>query len=386
MQKIFTVLLSASILVLAGCGAASKQNDAIDKKKKEVEELKQQKAGLEDKIAKLETEIAAVDSNVAKTLNTKLVTLTELAPTSFTHYLDLQGNITSDNIVTVTPRNQGGQVIGVYVKQGDQVKKGQLLLRLNDDLIRRSIDQARVQLDYQRDILSRREKLWSQGIGAEVDLITARTQVQNAEKQLAILNQQLQENNIYAPITGVADVVNVRVGEFFSPQSVDAIRIVNNNNLKVEAKVPENYLSKIRVGTPVQIVFPDVNKTVSSKVSVSGKQIDPASRSFNIEAKLTGDGSFRPNQLALVKIQDYTTGNAITIPVNTLQTDDKGKFVLVAVNENGKLTARKRSVTVGELYGDKLEVKSGLQAGDKLITNGFQNVYDGQLLTTGTNS
>ena len=86
--------------------------------------------------------------------------------------------------------------------------------------------------------------------------------------------------------------------------------------------------------------------------------------------------------MAKVHIKDYGNKNALTIPVSTLQNDEKGKYVMVAVTENGKLIARKRSITVGELYNDQLEVKSGLQAGDKIITEGAQGLYDGQLITT----
>jgi multidrug efflux pump subunit AcrA (membrane-fusion protein) len=118
---------------------------------------------------------------------------------------------------------------------------------------------------------------------------------------------------------------------------------------------------------------------------VAGRLIDPNSRSFYIEGKIPADKDLRPNQLALVGIKDYAADSTITIPVNTLQNDEKGKYVLVAAKENGKLVAKKRPVVVGELSGDKLEVKSGLQAGDQLITDGFQGLYDGQAITTTAN-
>ena len=126
----------------------------------------------------------------------------------------------------------------------------------------------------------------------------------------------------------------------------------------------------------------DINKTIDAAVSVSGKLIDANSRSFYVEAKIASDKDFHPNQVALVRIQDYTVTNAITVPVNTLQTDEKGKYVLVAAKENGKLLARKRMIVTGQFYADKLEVKSGLQIGDLVITDGYQSLYDGQLITT----
>jgi multidrug efflux pump subunit AcrA (membrane-fusion protein) len=133
----------------------------------------------------------------------------------------------------------------------------------------------------------------------------------------------------------------------------------------------------------VEVVLPDQNNhTITATVNVAGKVIDPNNRSFTIEAKIPANANLKPNQVAKVRIKDYGNSNAITIPVNTLQNDETGKYVLVAVNEGGRLVARKRTVTVGELYGDRLEVKSGLQPNDELITEGFQSLYDGQLITT----
>ena len=130
------------------------------------------------------------------------------------------------------------------------------------------------------------------------------------------------------------------------------------------------------------VTLPDVNKTFTTTINLSGKIIDQNNRSFRVEAKLPADGSIRPNQIAEVKILDYTAANAITIPVHTVSTDEKGKYVFIAVMEGGKLIARKKQIVVGELYNQLIEVKSGLSAGDQLINEGYQNIYDGQLLRT----
>ena len=131
------------------------------------------------------------------------------------------------------------------------------------------------------------------------------------------------------------------------------------------------------------MVLPDENnRLVNATVSVVGKIIDPATRTFYIEAKVPSNSNLKPNQVAKVNIKDYSAANAITIPVNTLQNDEAGKFVMLAIKEGDKLIARKRAITVGELFQNSLEVKSGLQPGEQLITEGFQGLYDGQLITT----
>jgi len=272
-------------------------------------------------------------------------------------------------------------VKAIYVKEGDYVKKGQLLLKLDDALIKQQIEQAQTQLKFAKDLYQRRNNLWKENIGTEVDLTTAKNNVDQAQHQIDILQEQLGFTNVYADMNGVADQVTIHVGETF-PSATGYIRLVNTGDLKVTAQVPENYLGKVKVGSTVKIVFPDISDSITSRITVSGKVIDPNNRSFEIEARLPSNAAYKPNQLAFVRIMDYSASNTITVPVNTLQTDEQGKYVLVAVNENGKMIARKKHVEIGEMYNNELEIKSGLSAGDQLITDGFQNLYDGQLITT----
>jgi membrane fusion protein, multidrug efflux system len=374
-------------LIAASCGNAKKDNAALlNDKKAELQKLKAEQKELNDEITVLETEIAKLDTSSVSTGKPKLVAIEPVGPNNFTHYVDLQGKIDAENVGYVSPRGQGGQIRALYVKQGQHVSKGQLLMKLDDALMRTQLDQLNSQLSFQEDLYKRQQNLWKEGIGTEVQLTSARQNVTNLQKQIASAKEQLALSNVYAPISGVAEQVNVRVGEFFSPQSAAmpgaGIRIVNTGSLKVVADVPENYLGKIGVGSTIRVQLPNSNRVIDTKVKVAGKLIDPRTRAFYIEAPIPADPDFRPNQVATVKIQDYANTNAITIPLSTLQNDETGKYVMVAVKEGGKLIARKRKVVVGELYGDRLEVKSGLQQGDQLVTEGFQSLYEGQLLTT----
>jgi RND family efflux transporter MFP subunit len=369
----------AVVLLLTACGASSGKKDKIlEEKKARLEELKNEQA-------KLEGEISKLDTAAAKAEKPKLVVLSAIQTTPFTHYIDLQGKIIAQDASYVTPRGAGGMVKALYVKQGDHVRKGQLLMKLDDAIIRQQIEQAQVQLNLAKTTYDRRKNLWDQKIGTEMDLINAKSQVDNIQKQIDLLKEQQDMTNVYAEMPGVAEIVSIRVGESFSPASATqmGIEIVNTDNLKITANVPEAYQTKVKVGTNLMITLPeDNNKTLKAKVNVAGRQIDAASRSFYIEARIPANNSFRVGQIAMVRIQDYSASNAITIPINTLQNDEKGKFVMVAATENGKKVAKKRPVTVGQLYGDTLEVKSGLQPGDVLITDGFQGLYDGQPIVT----
>jgi len=387
MQRILNIILiAATAITFVACSAKTDDAGNVDvaKKKAQLEELKKQQTAIGEQITKLEADIAKLDPASAKAEKAKLVTIDIIKPNNFAHFIDLQGKVDAQNIVYVTPQNQGGQVKELYVKQGDFVKKGQLLMKLDNEAIKAQLAPLEVQLSNAQDVLRRRQNLFNEGIGTEVELNAAKTTASNLQKQIDVINTQIGQYNVYAPISGVAETVNIRIGETFIAQSATTagIKLVNTGDLKITANVPENYLSKVNEGTNVVVTLPDINKSINVKVTVKGKIIDLNTRSFYIEAKLPASSDFRPNQLALVKIQDYAAANAITIPVNTLQTDEKGKFVMVASSENNKLIARKRQVTEGQMYTDTLEIKGGLKQGDVIITDGFQGLYDGQLITT----
>lgn len=376
------IAVAASLVVLASCGGTQTGNTLADKKAK-LEQLKKQQEDINKQVASLQAEIIKLDPS-ANPEKAKLVAVKKLSTEDFQHYINLQGKIDAENIAYVTPRNQGGQVKALYVKQGDYVKKGQLLLKLDDAIYQTQLSQAQTQLKYAQDIYQRRNNLWKENIGTEVELTTAKNNVDQAQHQVDLIKEQLGYTNVYAEMNGVADEVTIKVGETFTgnPVAGGYIKLVNTGDLKATVQVPDNYLDKVKVGSTVKVILPDINDTLTSKITTAGKVIDPNSRTFQVEAKLPSNANLKPNQLALIRIMDYAANNTFTIPVNTLQTDEQGKYVLVAVNENGKMYARKKRVEAGQLYQDQLEIKSGLAAGDMLITDGFQNLYDGQLITT----
>lgn len=384
METIYRIGALVLLVSLAACGASSGDKE-LAKKKEELQQLKDEQKETAVKIDSLEAQIQRLDPTAVKEEKTKLVAVTPVSASTFTHYIDLKGSIDAENIGIVTPRGAGGQVKAIYVKQGDNVRKGQLLMKLDDPMTQQQIEQAKVNLNLAQTTYDRRKNLWDQKIGTEIELLNAKAQVENIQKQIDLLKEQQEMTNVYAEMSGVADAVTIKVGETFSAAtaSMKGIAIVNTTDLKVITQVPENYLGRVGVGSNLLITLPELaNDTIRTKVNVAGKIIDPNTRSFYVEAKVPAGKKLRPNQLAMVRIQDYTSPNAITVPIATLQTDEKGKFVMVAVKENNKLVARKKAITIGEAYGDRLEIKGGLASGDQLITEGFQGLYDGQFLTT----
>lgn len=390
------LFITTTAFIFASCGGNEKNGNSLAEKKSALEKLKTEQAAITAKMTALDAEITKLDTSNSNSSTAKLVGLTTITNQPFAHYIDLQGSITSDNVSYVSPRMGPGQVKAIYVKKGDQVKQGQLLLKLDDAVMRQSVyasqkalETLKTQLNFAKDIYQRQGNLWKDGIGTEVQYISAKNNVQSLENQLAaseeqikVAQEQLKSTNINADVTGVVDDLNVRVGEIFNGIAgvTPQIKLVSTAGLKVITQVPENYAGKIKVGSKVIIRFPDLNKTISGTVATTSRTINTNNRSFDAEVNIGYDPAIRPNQLAELKFQDYETASAMAISVNTVQTDEKGKYVYVAVQEGNRLVARKRNIVVGEMYGQMIEVRSGLTLNDALITDGYQNIYDGQLV------
>ncbi len=391
------------VAMASSCGNTSKKEKegALNDKKAEVQKLKTEKENLDKKISALEKEIAKLDTGAGLLMEKpKLVALAPITLQNFKHFLDLQGKVDVQNISYITPRNQGGQIRYIYVKQGDKVHKGQMVLKLDNDVatqnvaaIRQQSGSLKAQLDLAKSVYARQKNLWDQHIGTEVQLLQAKTNVESLENQLKAIQANVNsaqaianQSNVYSDVNGVVDEVTAHVGETFTgnPLQGGYIKIVNKSDLKITVIIPENYAGKISKGTPIEIQIPDINKSFSSTISFISQSIGTNSRGLTAEAKVPAGMALRPNQVALVKILDYAAPNTTVINVNTLQNDEEGKFVLLASKEGDKLIARKRKVIIGELYGDQIEIKQGLKEGDQLISEGYQSLYDGQLITIQT--
>jgi len=401
MQKILNITLAASVvLLIAACGSSSKEKKGeVGDLKVKLEKLKKEKNGLDLQIRQVEEQLAKADPSSVQTQ--KLVSVDTLRIQDFTHFIELQGKIDADNVAYVSPAGQGGIVKAVYVKSGSRVSRGQAILKLDDALARQAVVGAQQQagvlkarLAQAQTIYERYQNLWKQNIGAEINVINAKaevdalqSQLRAAQSQVSMAQEQANQSNVKAQISGVIDQVNIKVGEFFSPQSAadprSGIKIVNNSSIKIVTAVPENYAARIKKGDKVEVVVPESGKPAyKSTISVVGAAVDPTTRSFTTEAKLPSDPMLKPNQLATMKILDYQSKAAVTVSINVVQSDEKGKYVYVAEKSGNKTIARKKTVIVGESYNGVMEIKSGLAGGDLIISEGYQTVYDGQAVTT----
>lgn len=388
-----------ALLFLPACRQAKKEGDAsLNDKRSALEKLKSEQAKNEQSIAQLERELSKLDTSAAGKKAT-LVSIAAVTRSDFEHYIDLQGHVDAENTSYIAPRSAGmmagGVVKAVYIRKGDVVRKGQPVLKLDDAILQQQhaaateqLTTLKTQLEFARNLYNRQKNVWEQGIGTEVQLLSAKNNVNTLENQLKaaqenikIIHEQLRTTTVLSDVSGVADEVNIRVGETFVGATAmgPQIKIVNTSSLKAVTSVPENYGARVRSGTPVNVYVPDLDRTFSTSLSRISQSIDPTQRSFTAEAKLPSDNQLKPNQLVVVKIMDYSARQAVVIPVNVMQTDENGRYVFTASpSSNGRYFARKKQVIPGEIYGDKLEIRSGLQPGEQIITVGYQNVYEGQ--------
>lgn len=368
MKHTTLVIVSAVALLFAACGGPGQD------KAKQLAALKEQKAQLEAQIAQLEKEVGPTGG----TQRIRTVALTELQPQAFRHYIDLQGRVEAEENVAVTAK-MPGTLTRVLVKNGDFVKKGQLLAQLDEEVMVKGLAELELQLKTAEDLFSRQKGLWDQKIGTEIQFIQAKTNKEALEQRIVTTKEQIQQSKIFAPISGTVDMVILKTGQAIAP-GVPLCNIVNLSQLKISGEVPEAYAAKVRQGLPVQIYFPDLKKEVASRVMYVSKTINPTNRTFTVECALPAGGAdYRANMIAVMKIIDYENPKALVVPVNLIQTAEDGEFVLAA-DKNGSDKAVVRKVTIGQgrNYNGMVEISSGLKVGDWVISTGFQEVNGGE--------
>ncbi len=370
MKVTYVFILTA---LLAAC---SSKKEGLEGKKEELAELKTQQADLNSKIKTLEGEIAKLDPKKADEAKVKAVSVQPLQPSTFEHMIEVQGSVDAKNNVQVSPQ-ASGVIKAINVKEGDAVSVGTTLARIDDTILRESIEETKNQLSLAQTLYDKQKRLWDQQIGTEIQYLQAKNNKEALEKRIATLQAQLNQSRVSAPIAGTVDQVDGKVGMMATP-GVPLMRIVNLSSLKVVGKVADTYVANIRRGDAVTIKLPDVNKEIKAKITFVSNTVDPLSRTFAIEATLPSSKDFKPNMLAQMLINDVTKPQALVIEQNLIQNTENGQVVYVAVQEGGKKIAKARPVKTGLSYNGKIEITEGLSAGDELITVGYQELTDGQ--------
>ena len=370
------VVLIATSLLLIACGEKS-TDDLI--KDKNITELKNRKATIQAELEKIDA--ALVNGN--KTPESEaLVSVVRIIDTVFNHYLEVQGNVNTKENILVQPEFSG-TLTTLNVKAGQRVAKGQILGKVDDAGMSQQLASIENQYALAKTTFERQKNLWDKKIGSEIQFLQAQAQMISAQKSVAQMRAQVAKTVIRAPFSGTIDEVFVERGQVVAPSPQGLMRIVNLSNMYVSTTVPETYIGKLKPGTEVDVFLTSLGKTYKGKVRQVANFINPSNRSFGIEVSVPNpDNLLRPNQVAKLKIIDYTTNNAIVVPTNVVQEDgEHNKFVFIATNVNGKSgVAKKVLVKVGKSSNNVTEILSGLAANDVIITEGVNNIADGMKL------
>ena len=370
------VVLIATSLLLIACGEKS-TDDLI--KDKNITELKNRKATIQAELEKIDA--ALLKGNKAPE-SEALVAVQTLKDTVFNHYLEVQGSVETKENILVQPEFSG-TLTALNVKAGQRVSKGQILGKVDDAGMSQQLASIENQYALAKTTFERQKNLWDKKIGSEIQFLQAQAQMISAQKSVAQMRAQVAKTVIRAPFSGTIDEVFVERGQVVAPSPQGLMRIVNLSNMYVSTTVPETYIGKLKVGTVVDVFLTSLGKTYKGKVRQVANFINPSNRSFGIEVSVPNpDNLLRPNQVAKLKIIDYTVNNAIIVPTNVVQEDgEHNKFVFIATNVTGKKgVAKKVLVKVGKSSDNVTEILSGLTENDVIVTEGANTIADGMKL------
>jgi len=382
MKNIYSLLLVT--LILSSCGGEKKKSieeiieggnlTTIRAKRSEVVASQQ---AIVAQLSLLDAKIATLDTVKKIPLITTFKAKEEL----FNHYLELQGNVNTKNLLVIFPEFSG-TLTKVYVKEGQKVQKGQLLATIDDGGLNQQVAQLQIQAGLAKTTFERQERLWNQKIGSEIQYLQTKA---NYEAQLKAVNQlqsQLEKTAVKAPFSGIIDDVITEQGSVVAAGQSQLMRIVNLNNMYIETDVPESYLGNVTKNKNVQVEFPVLGKTMNAKIRQAGHFINPANRTFKVEIAIPNkDNTIKPNLTAKLKINDYTSEKALLIPQSIISENEKGEqyiYIIKGKNGNDEATAERVIIQTGKTQGNVIEVLEGVVDGTEIIQEGARSVKTGQ--------
>lgn len=382
MKKLLYLL--TAVLVVSACGDKEQSVDDLIAQGN-LESLRTKKNEVSEQQKQVEASIRKLDSAIAlKSGDEKLPLVNTIAVEiqKFDHFLELQGDVKTKQNVLIYPE-MAGTLQRVYVKEGDQVRKGQTLAVIDNGGMGSQVAQLKTQAALAKTTFERRERLWEQKIGSEIEYLSAKTNYETAQNAVDQASSQLGKSTIRAPFSGIIDDVIKDQGTVVAPgQGSEVFRIVNLSEMYIEVDVPETYLGNVTKGKEAMVYFPVTGDSITTTIRETGNFIKPANRSFSVEISVPNkDGKIKPNLTAKVNLNDYTSEEAILVPSNIVSENAEGEqYVYVAQepNSDNEAVAKKTIITTGKTQGAQIEVLSGLAGGSQVIKEGARTVKDGQ--------
>ncbi len=371
MKYTLIIAMIALAALMISCG----RDNPVKDSERQLEQYLKQQAELTEKIEALKQ-----SGNMEVRTSEVPVVLETIKTSVFRHFFQASGTVTPLREAFISPE-MSGQIREIAVTEGQRVARGQVLARLNTDIIAGHIAEVKTQLQLAQDVFARQKRLWEQKIGSEMQYLQAKNNLDALEGRLKTLKAQLDMAIIRSPIDGVVEKIQQKKGELAMP-GMQLMYVVSLNPLLIRADISESHAGAIRVKEPVQLrfsAFPDM--VINTNITRVGNLVNKNNRTFEVEVQVNNpDNLLKPNMVAIIDINDFTAENSIVVPSKIIREDLKGKYLYVAVTENGQLVARKRYITTDRLYLDSSRISQGLEVGDQIITHGFNRVSDGTII------
>ncbi|RIA10899.1 RND family efflux transporter MFP subunit [Flavobacteriaceae bacterium MAR_2010_72] len=382
MKHLYTLPLIA--LLLVACSSEKKnsvekviESNNLELIRKKRGEMVNELQTINDQIKSLDDKIKVLDS--AKHI--PLITTFKAEQKVFNHLLELQGNVTTKDLVVITPE-YNGILTKIYVKEGQQVNKGQVLAKIDDGGLSQQLLQLQIQTDLAKTTFERQQRLWQQQIGSEIQYLQAKSNYESQQEAVNQIKKQLAKTTVIAPFSGTIDDVITEQGNVVAAGQTPLIRLVNLKDMYIETEVPESYITDVTEGKAVTVELPVLGKTIDTKIRQAGHFINPANRTFKVEVAIPNqDNSIKPNLTARLKINDYTNENALLVPQSIISENAEGEqyiYVVKDKNTNDEGVANRVIVKTGRTQGDVIEILEGIENGTEIIQEGARSVKDGQ--------
>jgi membrane fusion protein (multidrug efflux system) len=365
-------ILAVLIIFMASCSNQETEQSIKD----QITTYKKDVGVMNQKIAELEKKLKTMNSG--EEITEKIpVEVETISFKPFNHFIQVSGSAEAVKEAFISPE-MAGQIREIYVNEGDYVEKGRLLAKLNSDITESSIVDLESSLALATTVYEKQARLWEQGIGSEIQYLTAKNNKESLSQKLVTLKAQLDMAMVKSPVSGIVDVIYRKKGEMAMP-GAQFMQIVNLEELYINADVSESYLSQVNEGETVKVEFP-VYPDMSIDVPIyrKGNIINPNNRTFTIQLKLkNADHRLKPNLLSIINIRDFSADSAVVVPSAIIKQDITGSYIYTMQQAGDKLIAKKKYVTPGQFYQDKTMVVEGIQPGQQIIVGGYNEVSDG---------
>lgn len=370
------------ILFIVSCNNDNKKTIEELINEGNLEELQERRSSLIIQKGQINNELKEITQGVSILDTAKSFVLVNTVTTkteTINHFSKFQGIIKTDQNMIIYPEFSG-RVAKIYVDEGDVVKKGQALAKIDDGGLYNELKLVESQAKLAKTIYERQSKLWNDKIGSEIQYLEAKTNYEIQNNRFKSITESLAKTTITAPFNGTIDEIFIEEGNLVSPPMMpdqgNAFRIINLNELYVESVIPESFIGKIKKGAEVQVEIPVLNKSFNSTIKHSVSSIDQLSRTFKIEVSVPkNDLDLIPNLNVEVNVLDYTNSQAILVPESIVSEDsDNNKFLFTVLNNKAKKTI----VETGYTQNGMIEITTGLDVNEIVINEGGRIVKDGQ--------